>query len=78
MNRPSAEQLPSFDDFAACPSPYLKAMLLRLRIEMFSFAKAMQGELLDEFWRAIDELQALRPKSSGKSSGIGGGCCQGI
>lgn len=52
-------QLP--DDFLTFPSPYLKAMLMRLRIEMFSVAKALQGELLDEFWRSIDELNRLRP-----------------
>jgi hypothetical protein len=38
-----------------------KAVLMRLRIDMFSVAQSMYGELLDEFWRSIDELNKLRP-----------------
>jgi hypothetical protein len=34
---------------------------MRLRIDMFSVAQSMYGELLDEFWRSIDELNKLRP-----------------
>lgn len=60
MTHPSAEQTPSFSDFAAFPSPYLKAMLKRLRVEMFSVARALRGELLDAFWDSIDELNDLR------------------
>lgn len=37
-----------------------KAWLMRLRIDMFSVAKALHGEILDSFWKALDELMALR------------------
>jgi hypothetical protein len=36
-------------------------MVIRLRIEMKTCAKALDGELLDEFWRLVDELNAMRP-----------------
>lgn len=56
----SSAEAPSYTDFVAFPSPYLKAMLARLRTEMFSAACALQGELLDAFWSSIDELNDLR------------------
>lgn len=56
----SSAEAPSYTDFVAFPSPYLKAMLVRLRTEMFSAACALQGELLDAFWASIDELNGLR------------------
>ncbi len=39
-----------------------KALLMRLRIDMFSIAKSLHGALLDEFWKSIDELRKRRPK----------------
>jgi hypothetical protein len=44
------------------PHAYLKAMLVRLRIEMLSSARALQGDLLVEFWEIVDDLNAIRPK----------------
>lgn len=41
---------------------YLKVMLMRLRIELLSAAKALRGDLLDEFWKIIDDVNALRGK----------------
>lgn len=43
------------------PSPYLRAMLMRLRIEMLSAAKALHaGALRTEFWKIVDDLIELR------------------
>lgn len=41
---------------------YLKVMLMRLRIELLSAAKALRGDLLDELWKIIDDVNALRGK----------------
>ena len=51
-----------FADFAEFPSPYFRAMLMRFRIELRSAAKALRGNLLDEFWKVIDDVNTLRPK----------------
>lgn len=51
----------TLDDFIAeFPSAHLRALVIRLRIEMLSAAKALQGELLAEFWKLVDDLNALR------------------
>jgi hypothetical protein len=61
MGRPSVScEAADLDDFYAFPNPHLKAMVMRLRIEMKSCAAALQGELADEFWRLVDELNAMR------------------
>lgn len=60
MNAPETKT--SFEDFAEFPSPYLKAMIIRLRIEMFSVAASMQGELAREFWQIVDDLNAHRAR----------------
>jgi hypothetical protein len=41
---------------------YLKIMLMRLRIELLSAAKALRGDLLDDFWKIIDDVNELRGK----------------
>ncbi len=69
----SSAEASSYTDFVAFPSPYLKAMLVRLRTEMFSAACALQGELLDAFWASIDELNDLRraePSTSWQRSNV--------
>lgn len=38
-----------------------RALLMRLRIDMFSVARSLRGDLRDAFWRSIDALNALRP-----------------
>lgn len=49
------------DDIAGeFPSPYLRALLMRLRIEMLSAARAFQGSLRDDFWKLVDELNEIR------------------
>lgn len=62
MGQPSAScEVVNLDDFVH-PNPHLRAMVMRLRIEMKSCAVALQGELADDFWRLVDELNAMRPK----------------
>jgi len=49
------------DDVEELSSPFLRAMLSRLRIEMLSCAVAFQeGPLHDEFWKLVDDLNAIR------------------
>lgn len=66
MRRGSVAWLTSMEEDLADESPraYLKAMLVRLRIEMLSSASALQGDLLDEFWEIVDDLNALRAMRS--------------
>jgi len=61
-NRRTVEQATSSEDVEAPPGLHLKVMLIRLRIEMSAAARALQGELRDEFWQLVDDLQAMRPK----------------
>lgn len=53
----------TIEDGGAPPGLALKVMLIRLRMEMSAAARALQGELRDEFWQLVDDLQAMRPKS---------------
>jgi hypothetical protein len=61
--RPGSAMTTAAEDFESeFPSPYLKAMVMRLRIEMFSAASALQGDLADEFWKLVDDLNTMRSK----------------
>ena len=36
--------------------------LMTLRVELFTAAQVLRGEPLKEFWKLIDDIQAIRPK----------------
>lgn len=60
MNQATVTVTTGYSDFASFPHPYLKALIDRLRSELFSAARALRGDLLDAFWQSIDEFNALR------------------
>lgn len=70
MNQATAVETTDYKDFATSPHPYLKAIVDRLRCELFSAARALRGDLLDAFWQSIDEINALRenPAASPRAS----------
>ena len=42
--------------------------LMTLRVELFTAAQVLKGEPLKEFWKLIDDINAIRPPEDKKNT----------